>query len=86
MDQLKFYPQFVHVLKADAPSSMMTMPKTQRMRRFHLTQLNKFQIDIQDLHQCMPVWSVRAEVTTWFAEETLTDQLHMAIFHAEQCF
>ena len=52
VDQLKFYPQFVHVLKAYAPSSMMTMPKTQRMRRFHLTQLNNFQIDIQDLHQC----------------------------------
>jgi len=76
IDQMKFYPQFVHVLKAYAPSSMMTMPKNQRMCQTRLTQLNIFQIDIQDLHQLMPVWSVRAKVTMHF---TLMDQLRMAI-------
>ena len=85
VDQIKFYPQFIHVLKGYAPSSMMTMPKTQRMCRSRLSQLHSFQVAIQDLHEFMPVRSVRAEVTMRFTQETLMEQLRMAIYHAEQC-
>ena len=86
VDQIKFYNQFVHVLKAYAPSSMLTMPKTQRMCRFRLTQLNNIQINMQDLHQLMLVRSVHAEVTMRFIQDTLMHQLRMVIYHAEQCF
>ena len=51
-----------------------------------LTQLCNFQVAVQDLHECMAVRSVRAEITVPFTEETLQEQLRVALLHAEECF
>jgi len=86
VQHMKFYPQWVHVVKAYASSSMMHMPKNHRVCRTCLTQLCNFQVAVQDLHECMAVRSVRTEITVPFTEETLQEQLRVALLHAEECF
>ena len=60
--------------------------KNHRVCWTRLTQLCNFQVAVQDLHECMAVRSVRAEITVPFTEETLQEQLRIALLNAEECF
>ena len=61
------------------------MPKNHRVCRTRLTQLCNFQVAVQDL-QDVQDFSIRAEITVPFTEETLQEQLRVALLHAEECF